>query len=102
MQRFLAHLTWQEVAELSKDPGVVIQPIGATEQHGPNLPLLTDTIIADETVARMLKHLPAEVPAWILPTLPIGKSNEHTGYAGTIALGAATLMAVVTDMALPH
>lgn len=99
MQRFLAHLTWQEVAALPKDPGVVILPIGATEQHGPHLPLLTDTLIADAVVSRMLDILPDETPAWVLPTLPVGKSNEHAGYAGTLALSAATLSAVVADLA---
>jgi creatinine amidohydrolase len=99
MTRYLSHLTWQEVAELTKDPGIVIQPIGATEQHGHHLPLLTDTLIAEAVMTRALELLPSDVPAWVLPTLPISKSNEHIGYAGTIALKASTLIAVLTDIA---
>lgn len=99
MERLLAHHTWLEVAALDKQDGVVIQAIGAVEQHGPHLPLLTDTLIAQSVTGRMLKHLPEEVPAWLLPTLPISKSTEHSGYAGTLALSAATLGAVLHDVA---
>ncbi len=97
--RYLAHYTWREVEGLSKDPGVVVQPIGAVEQHGSHLPLLTDTLIANATVERALAHLSEEVSAWVLPTLPVSKSNEHVGYAGTVALRASTLIAVLTDIA---
>lgn len=99
MTRHLAHLTWKDVADLAKDPGVVIQPIGAVEQHGFHLPLLTDTLIANATIDKALAYLKDDVPAWVLPTLPISKSTEHSGYAGTIALQATTLMAVLRDIA---
>jgi creatinine amidohydrolase/Fe(II)-dependent formamide hydrolase-like protein len=99
MTRYLTQLTWQEVADLPKDPGIVIQPIGATEQHGHHLPLATDTLIAEAVIKEALKYLPNDIPAWVLPTIPISKSNEHIGYAGTIALKASTLLAVLTDIA---
>lgn len=99
MTRALTHLTWSQVDNLAKDPGVLIQPIGAVEQHGHHLPLLTDTLIADATVERALKYLDDSVPAWVLPTLPVSKSNEHSGYAGTLVLRAETLMAVLRDVA---
>ncbi len=98
MERYLAHMTWLEVDSLAKDPGVVILPLGATEQHGPHLPLATDTLIADACISELFRVLLEDVPAWALPTLPITKSNEHRGYAGTLALRAETLLQVVTDV----
>ncbi len=99
MKRAFAEHTWKEIEALPKDPGVVVLPIGAIEQHGPHLPLLTDALLAEETVRAAFARLPEGVPAWYLPVLCYGKSNEHTGYPGTIALSAATLMAVVRDIA---
>lgn len=100
MERHLAHLTWQQVAALDKDPGVVILPIGAVEQHGHHLPLITDTLIASRTLEQAFNYLADDVPAWALPTMPFGKSNEHQGYPGTVMLSAASLMGVVRDVAL--
>lgn len=98
MERYLGNLSWKEVAALPKEPGVVILPLGATEQHGPHLPLLTDTLIADACLAELFRVLLEDVPAWALPTLPVTKSNEHRGYPGTLALRAETLLHVVMDI----
>jgi creatinine amidohydrolase/Fe(II)-dependent formamide hydrolase-like protein len=97
--RYLAHLTWQEVKALDKQTGVVILPIGAIEQHGPHLPTLTDTLIATHMLKTTLARLPDEVKAWALPPLNYGKSNEHTGFPGTISLSNQTLNAVLHDIA---
>ena len=97
--RFLPELTWQAVAALDKTRGVVVLPIGAIEQHGPHLPTWTDAKLADETTKGAFALLPPDVAAWYLPTQSYGKSNEHSGFPGTIMLSAATLMAVVRDIA---
>lgn len=97
---FLPHLTWQDIEALPKERGVVVLPIGAIEQHGPHLPVWTDALLAGRTVARAFELLPDPVAAWYLPTQSYGKSNEHTGFAGTITLSAATLTAVVRDIAV--
>ncbi|WP_425144975.1 creatininase family protein [Deinococcus sp.] len=94
-----AELTWQDIRDLPKEPGVVVLPIGAIEQHGPHLPVWTDALLAERYAQRAFELLPQDVSALLLPTLSYGKSNEHTGYAGTIALSAATLMSVVRDIA---
>lgn len=99
VKRQLTHYTWSEVAGLDKTDGVVILPIGAVEQHGHHLPLLTDTLIANRMLDAALDLLPDEVIAWTLPPLPYSKSNEHTGFPGTISLSAQTLMAVLHDIA---
>lgn len=96
--RQLAHLTWTEVRDLSKDPGVVLLPIGAVEQHGPHLPTITDNLIVNRVVDAALAQLAADVAAWVLPPLHYGKSTEHTNFPGTITLSADTLRAVVMDI----
>lgn len=98
-ERYLAHLAWPDVAALDKTEGVVILPIGAIEQHGPHLPTLTDTLLVTHVLDATLQTLPADVKAWALPPLNYGKSNEHTGFPGTIKLSATTLLAVLHDIA---
>lgn len=98
ISRLWADLTWQAIRDLPKEPGVVVLPIGAIEQHGPHLPVWTDALLAERLSARAFELLPQGVQALLLPTLSYGKSNEHTGYPGTIALSAATLMALLRDI----
>jgi creatinine amidohydrolase/Fe(II)-dependent formamide hydrolase-like protein len=99
MNRQLAHMTTVEIGALNKDPGVLLLPIGAIEQHGPHLPVQTDAEIVSHVLAMALAALPDSVRAWALPTLPYGKSNEHTGFSGTFSLSAVTLLAVLRDIA---
>lgn len=98
MIRYFAHLTTTEIAALDKTEGVVILPIGAVEQHGPHLPLLTDTLIATGALDRTLGQLPAEVKAWALPPMSYGKSNEHINFPGTVTLSAETLTGILKDI----
>lgn len=100
MTRFLPSMTWTQIRDLDKTEGVLVLPIGAIEQHGPHLPTWTDALIAERMVALALERLPETARVWRLPVQSYGKSNEHTGYAGTFALSASTLMAVVRDIAL--
>lgn len=99
LRRNLTHYTWQEIAALDKQEGVVILPIGAIEQHGPHLPTITDTLQVTHVLDATLARLPEAVKAWSLPPLNYGKSNEHTGFPGTISLSASTLLAVLHDIA---
>jgi creatinine amidohydrolase len=79
---------------------MVLVPVGATEQHGPHLPLYTDSAIASEIVGRALARLPDSVPAVALPPVWCGKSNEHDRFPGTISLSADTLKALLWEMAV--
>ncbi|MBU6360863.1 MAG: creatininase family protein [Chloroflexi bacterium] len=99
MTRHLHHLSWTQIRDLPKNEGVVILPVGAIEQHGPHLPVWTDTLLVTEVLNQTLAALSAEVQAWALPPVTYGKSNEHTGFAGTFSLSAATLNAVLLDIA---
>ena len=61
-------------------------PVAAIEQHGPHLPVYTDTCIAEGMIRRVVELLPAELPVTFLPVQPVGKSNEHISSPGTITV----------------
>jgi creatinine amidohydrolase len=84
-------------AELSKD-SIVVLPLGAIEQHGPHLPLNTDFVVAEAVSRAAVEKFGAETNAWLLPTLPFTKSNEHAWAAGTMWLSATTMMSVIDDI----
>jgi creatinine amidohydrolase len=79
-------LSTREFAELDLGEIVGILPIGAVEQHGPHLPVRVDAAINSGIVARAVDLMPEDLPALVLPALPIGKSNEHIAYPGTLSL----------------
>ncbi len=85
-------LTTVDFERLDRDCTVAVLPLGAIEQHGPHLPLSTDAVIAEEMATRALEKLPDDMPALLMPTLAVGKSNEHLAYPGTLTLSAKTLM----------
>jgi creatinine amidohydrolase len=98
-QRFFPYLTWTEVQQMpDKGNVVILQPIGAIEQHGPHLPLIVDAAIATAVLGKALTHLEPTLPAYALPPLYYGKSNEHWHFPGTLTLSAQTLMAVLTEV----
>ncbi|MDB9526061.1 creatininase family protein [Oscillatoria sp. CS-180] len=98
--RFFPYLTWPMVEAMpDKDNVVIVQPIGAIEQHGPHLPLIVDAAIATTVVGKALTLLPETIPAYALPPLCYGKSNEHWHFPGTITLSAQTLRQVLMESA---
>jgi creatinine amidohydrolase len=96
--RNFAYLNWKQVDALPRDATLLVLPAAAIEQHGHHLPLATDTLINNLLLGHALEKLPAELPVYALPPLHYGKSNEHIGFAGTLALSASTFMAVVRDL----
>src|SRR3712207_3283988 len=96
--RRLADLRAPEVAQRMTDRSIVVQPLGAIEQHGPHLPLSTDALVATAVAEAAIEEYGDEVDAWLLPTLTYTKSNEHAWSPGTIWLSATTLLAVLDDI----
>jgi creatinine amidohydrolase len=96
--RQFAYLTWQEVDRLPRERTLLILPTAAIEQHGYHLPLATDTLINNLVLGHALQLLPRDASVFALPPICYGKSNEHIGYAGTLAVSATTFMAVVRDI----
>lgn len=93
-ERLLPLMTWQQVADLPRE-ALFVLPIGSVEQHGPHLPLLTDTLTAVRTLAEALRQLPQEVPVYALPPITYANSVEHKAFPGTLTLDGETLQKTV-------
>lgn len=92
----LGHMKRQEVAAVAAD-SIVLIPIGATEQHGQHLPLLTDTLIIDGIMQRVVQLIETRSPVVVAPVLPIGSSHHHL-FACAISLSTDTYIAVLRDI----
>ena len=91
--RFWAELTTTDFAGLDPARTVAVLPVGATEQHGPHLPLSVDQGLADGILARALPRLPADASVLVLPTQQVGYSPEHASFPGTLTLPVETVIA---------
>jgi mycofactocin precursor peptide peptidase len=90
--RRLGTSTTRQLLDLS--PGLVI-PLGSTEQHGPHLPLDTDTRIASAVAEAVAERLTGE---WMLaPPIGYGASGEHQDFSGTVSIGTAALELLLVE-----
>lgn len=80
--------------EQALNADVAILPIGSFEQHGPYLPLTTDTIIAC-TIGQAIAD---KYPIRLLSPITISCSHEHSAWSGTVSISAATLYAIIHDI----
>jgi len=88
----LAGATWREI----RDRPLVLVPLGSTEQHGPHLPMETDTVIAESVTARTAALLPSDVV--VAPALAYGASGEHQMFAGTSSIGSRALRELLVEL----
>ncbi|WP_116199922.1 mycofactocin biosynthesis peptidyl-dipeptidase MftE [Amycolatopsis circi] len=91
----LADLPSPDVAELAASGAILAVPLGATEQHGPHLPLSTDTDIATALCDRLAAERPDVLVA---PAVPYGSSGEHAGFAGTLSIGQAATELLLVEL----
>jgi creatinine amidohydrolase len=94
---FWAELKSNDFRALDPETTIAILPVAATEQHGPHLPVMTDTAIAEGMLALLKDRLPPELSVLVLPIQSIGKSNEHLLSPGTLSLSAETLQRVLVE-----
>ena len=98
--RYLPAMTLHRIAELGdKAWAPVILATGAIEQHGPHLPVAVDALMGQVWLSLALSRLPAGANAYVAPPITIGKSNEHTGFPGTLMIARETLRAQVLAVA---
>ncbi|MBE5759679.1 MAG: creatininase family protein [Clostridiales bacterium] len=93
-------LSRDQIAAINKDKAIVLFPTAATEQHGPHLPVGTDHLILKELTDRFVAQAeyPGEADIIFAPQMPIGKSNEHMDFAGTLTFKAQTYYALIYDV----
>ncbi|GAA5078263.1 mycofactocin biosynthesis peptidyl-dipeptidase MftE [Nocardia iowensis] len=91
----VADLTWPQAGERAAAAALLAVAVGATEQHGPHLPLSTDTDIAAALCARLAALRPDVLVA---PPIPYGASGEHAGFPGTLSIGQAALELLIVEL----
>jgi mycofactocin precursor peptide peptidase len=99
----LGDATWSDVRALTRRgrsvdgvmSPIVLIPVGSTEQHGPHLPLATDTLIAEEIAGRAIHHTDGLM---IGPTISMSASGEHAGFPGTLSIGSNVMANVVLEL----
>src|SRR5215204_517339 len=94
---YWGNLTWPELKEAAARKAVVIQPIGAMEQHGAHLPLNTDNYIVSQICHRAGQHADDEL--LILPVIPYAFNAHHMDFPGVIAIQWQTVIAWLVDVA---
>lgn len=102
--RELSSSTWKEIESLvaGAEPGrlVAILPVGATEAHGPHLPLATDVVISEAMAREGARRLSSRgFTLLVLPPLPYTAAPFAAGFPGTISIGAGTVRALLVDVA---
>lgn len=91
----LDRMTWPEVkAEQERGRDTVVVAFGATEQHGPHLPLATDALLGDH-LARIVAE---RLDAFVAPTVRVGCSEHHLEFPGTLSISENTFHGVVADI----
>jgi len=86
--------SWDQIAAALPGGLIAVMPIGAMEQHGAHLPLLTDTMLAAGVAARIANGC----DGLLLPAIPYGDAWTAEGWPGTLSLSPTTLRAVVEDL----
>jgi creatinine amidohydrolase/Fe(II)-dependent formamide hydrolase-like protein len=99
--RFWGYYTGPEIGRIGQsDPNATaVLSVGAVEQHGPHLPVITDSLVGPEILGAALGRLPDDVMVLGLPPTVYGKSVEHEEWPGTITYSGDTLRAVMMDIA---
>jgi creatinine amidohydrolase len=96
--RYWSELTSADLSAVDVERTIAVIPVAAIEQHGPHLPLGTDTFIAEGMIAEVFKTGAADLDAVFLPVQSIGKSNEHGKWPGTLTLTAPAALEAWTEI----
>ncbi len=97
-ERVFGALTCEDAAHL-RPQSILLLPLGSMEQHGPHLPLDTDTVLAQALAAKIVETHGAAFDLYRLPALPFGLSREHAWAAGTMTLSVAGMTTLLRETA---
>ncbi|MCB0267254.1 MAG: creatininase family protein [Calditrichaeota bacterium] len=98
-RHLLGEMTWPEAEKKFREVDVAILPVGAIEQHGPHLPLDTDSFDADYLAKKVAENCSDPKPV-VLPLIPYGVSYHHDEYKGTISVSNETLSKFVYEIGI--
>jgi creatinine amidohydrolase len=98
MRLLLEELTREEARAVAPDTLLVL-PVGATEQHGPHLPVGVDAYTVTHIARVAAAEVAGQLPVLVAPTLPFGSSHHHLPFGGTLSLGTETYYRVLADLA---
>jgi creatinine amidohydrolase len=96
--RLLLHELTREEARTEAPHTLVLFPVGATEQHGPHLPVGTDFLTVEHIARAAAAVVATQMPILVAPTLPFGSSAHHLAFGGTMSLGTETYYRAVSDL----
>jgi creatinine amidohydrolase len=97
MPQLLQELTRDEARALAPD-ALLVLPVGATEQHGPHLPVGVDTFAVEHIARAAANEAARHIPVVVAPTLPFGSSHHHLPFGGTLSLSTETYYRVLLDL----
>ena len=95
--RRLVEMTRSEANEAAPESLLVV-PLGATEQHGPHLPVGTDSVLVEAVAERAALVLRDSFPVVLAPTLPVGSSAHHIPFGGTLSMTSLSFYGVLMDI----
>jgi len=95
--RRLVEMTRSEANEAAPESLLVV-PLGATEQHGPHLPVGTDSMLVEAVAERAVLALRDSFPVVLAPTLPVGSSAHHIPFGGTLSMTSLSFYGVLMDI----
>jgi creatinine amidohydrolase/Fe(II)-dependent formamide hydrolase-like protein len=96
--RVIGDLTFAEVASRLRASSILCLPMGSMEQHGPHLPLNTDTVLVEAFTRRIVERWGETYDLWRLPPFAIGLSREHAWAPGTLSLSVSGMTACLRDV----
>ena len=98
ISRLFAENNRETIKSVAANGGVLIIPIGAIEQHGPHLPVWTDTLTVEHISRAAGALVDSSLPILIAPTLPFGSSDHHLPFGGTLSLDTDVLLKVLMNL----
>ncbi|WP_309121100.1 creatininase family protein [Paenibacillus sp.] len=95
---FMHCCTREEISELARAGAAAVVPLAATEQHGPHLPVSTDTIICEHIARAAGERAAGQAPLLIAPVLAVGCSQHHLAFGGTLSFASETYLRMLRDV----
>lgn len=85
----------ETIRTVAESGGVLVLPIGAIEQHGPHLPVWTDTLVVEHLAHAAAELVRNDLPILVAPAMPFGSSAHHLPFGGTLSVDTTVLLEVL-------